>query len=78
MTFLFIEILEDFGAKEMYAIFKENREIDEVILPPKSDKMGKRFGFLRFFNMVDIRLMTIKLDNVIIGSKKIQANLDVI
>ncbi|CAI8614976.1 unnamed protein product [Vicia faba] len=59
----------------MYAIFKENGEIDEVIIPPKRDKRGKRFGFVRFFNVADERLMVIKLDNIIIGTKKIHANL---
>lgn len=74
-NFFFTETPEDFGAKEMYAVFKENGDIDEVILPPKKDKRGKHFGFVRYFNVADARVLTIKLDNIIIGSKKIHANL---
>lgn len=37
----------------MYVIFKEFCEIDEVIKSPRRDKRGKRFGFARFFNVMD-------------------------
>lgn len=73
--FFFIEIFEEFGAKEMYPIFKEFGDIDKVIIPPKREKRDKQFGFVRFFNVADDRLMAIKLVNIIIGSRTIHANL---
>lgn len=74
-SFFFTETPDHYKAKEMYNTFREFRDIDEVILPPKRDKRGKHFGFARFFNFSDERMLTIKLDNIIIESRKIHVNL---
>ncbi|XP_058733452.1 uncharacterized protein LOC131605070 [Vicia villosa] len=74
-SFFFSEIPEQYGAREMYDIFKDFGDIDEVIFPPRRDKRGKRFGFVRFFNVLDERLLAVKLDNIFIGSRKIHANI---
>lgn len=73
--FFFTEVPDQYGAKEMYNIFKEYGHIDEVIFPPRRDKRRKRFGFVRFFNVLDEILLAIKLDNIIIESRKIHENL---
>lgn len=69
-TFFFTKIPDEFGSREMYALLKENGDIDEVTIPPKRDKRGKSFGFVRFFNVKDARVLAVKLDNIIIGSNK--------
>ncbi|XP_058758209.1 uncharacterized protein LOC131631431 [Vicia villosa] len=74
-TFFVTEFPEECGAKELYAIFKDYGEIDEVIIPPRRDRRGKKFGFARFFNVTDTKMMAIRLDNIIIGSRKIHTNL---
>lgn len=38
------------------------------------DKRGRRFGFWRFFKVVDERLFVTKLDNIFIDHKKLHAN----
>lgn len=73
--FFFTELPDEYGAKDMYMLFKEFREIDEVIIPPKKDKRRKMFGFVRFFDIKDEKMMALKLDNIIIGSRKIHANI---
>ncbi|CAI8606742.1 unnamed protein product [Vicia faba] len=46
----------------------------EVMILPKRNKFGKRFGFARFMEIEEERLFSVKLDNVIIDGKKIHAN----
>ena len=54
------------SAKDLYFEFKDLGDIDEVFIPPKRDKVGRRYGFVRYFNVADERLMATKLDNVIL------------
>ncbi|XP_058759400.1 uncharacterized protein LOC131632679 [Vicia villosa] len=49
-------------------------ETVEVVIPPKRNKFGKRFGFARFKGIIDEKLLTIKLDNIIIDGNKIHVN----
>lgn len=75
VSFFFTEFPDDFHAKEMWDVFKKFGDVDEVVIPPKRDKRGKRFGFVRFFGVRDPSFFAIKLDNIIIGSKKMFVNL---
>lgn len=59
----------------MYAIFKECEDMEEMTIPPKRDKRGKRHGFTRFNNIQDERVFVGRLDNIIIRNKKIFANI---
>lgn len=54
---------EDHDAKEMLRIFSLYGWATEVVIPSKRDKLGRRFGFVRF------------IDNIIIGATKIHVNL---
>lgn len=56
-------------------IYKDFIEIGEVVIPPRGDKRGKRFGFARLYNAKDEKMMETKLDNIIIGSRKIYENI---
>lgn len=70
-TFFFTEIPEYFRAKVMYATFEDFRDIGEVIIPQIRYNGGKIFGFARFNNVMDENMMAIKLDNIIICTRKI-------
>lgn len=50
-TILFTEVLEHMRDKELYPVFKEHRDVDEVVIPPKRDKRGKKYDFVLFFNV---------------------------
>lgn len=73
-TFYFSQFPEDHGAREMLRIFSLYGEAAEVVIPPKLDKLGRRFGFVRFWRIRDPDRFAIKLDNIIIGSTKIHVN----
>lgn len=45
------------------------------MIPPRRNKFGKRFGFTRFAEVVDGRILGVKLDNIVVDGKKIHVNL---
>lgn len=75
VSFYFTEFADDFGAKEMWSIFQRYGMVTEVVIPNKRDKRGKRFGFVRFFEVRDPFRFAVRLDNIIIGRQKIFVNL---
>lgn len=62
-------------AKDMFDLFACHGEIVEVVIPPKKNKLGKRFGFARFMQMVDARVLAVILDNILIDGRKIHFNI---
>lgn len=58
----------------MYEGFVRGGEIDEVVIPSKRNIWRRLYGFVRFFDVKDTRLMTTKLDNIFIGNHKIFVN----
>ncbi|CAK8536639.1 unnamed protein product [Lathyrus sativus] len=59
----------------MNEIFKKYRDIDEVVIPSRRDENERRYGFTRFFNVMDERRMAVRLDNIIINNVKLFFNL---
>lgn len=51
--FFFIEKSENIETNEMFSIFKEYGNIQEVVIHPKRDKRGKRYTFCRFSKVQD-------------------------
>lgn len=47
----------------------------EIAIAPRRNKFGRKFGFARFIKVEEVRLLAVKVDNVIIEGKKIHANL---
>lgn len=58
----------------MFELFKEFGLVAKVVIPPKRDKRGKVYRFVRFMNVTDERILVVKLDNIFIKAKKIHAN----
>ena len=67
-SFFFTSFSEDADAKKMYEEFKHFWDINEVLIPNKRDVRGKRYGFVRFFNVVDPITLAMKLDNLFMGN----------
>lgn len=74
-TFYIIEFGDKTDAKCMYQAFMGMRDIDEVIIPPKRNARRNTYGFIRFFNMKNNRLLATKLDNIFLDGRKIFANI---
>ncbi|XP_058742327.1 uncharacterized protein LOC131614792 [Vicia villosa] len=62
-------------AIELFYEFKAFGEIMEFVIPPKKDKYGRRYGFVRFVNVPDVKSLEIKLDNMFLDGRKLHVNL---
>ncbi|CAI8613007.1 unnamed protein product [Vicia faba] len=71
--FLF-EFPDRIRASDIFELFGCTDEVMEVVIPPKRKNLGKRFGFSRFKEVEDSRVLAIKVDNIMIDGKKICAN----
>lgn len=74
-TLFFTNFPENFYAKQMLKAFLYYGEFEEVVIPAKRDKLGKRFGFARAVNVYEPERFVVKLDNIIIGREKLMVNL---
>lgn len=70
----FSMILDMVKATDIYELFRCNGDIVEVNIAPFRNKIGKRFGFARFNKVEDVRMLAVRLNNIIIDGKKIHAN----
>ncbi|CAL5184049.1 unnamed protein product [Lathyrus oleraceus] len=59
----------------MFEVFKVFGLVVEVVIPPRRNKKGKRYGFVRFRKVRDERVMAVELDNIHIQGKKLFANI---
>ncbi|XP_058775830.1 uncharacterized protein LOC131650116 [Vicia villosa] len=73
--FFFTKFWIEWKARDLLFELQELGEIDEVVIPPKWDKRGRRCGFVRFFNVEDEKLLAIKLDSLVLEGRKLFANL---
>ncbi|XP_058733331.1 uncharacterized protein LOC131604934 [Vicia villosa] len=74
-SFFFTKFGSKWKARDLLFEFKEFGVIDEVVIPSKWDKFGRRYGFVRFFDVEDEKLLGIKLDSLILEGRKLHANL---
>ncbi|XP_058746360.1 uncharacterized protein LOC131619263 [Vicia villosa] len=75
VSFYFSALTDRYTAKEFFELFGCIGEVVEVSISPRRNKFGKKFGFARFVEVEDARLLVVKLDNVIVKGKKIHANI---
>ncbi|XP_058724741.1 uncharacterized protein LOC131596144 [Vicia villosa] len=75
ISFFITDFDDCWRAKDLYYELKDFGSIEEIVIPPKKDWRGTRYGFVRFFNVEDARILETKLDNVWLGEKKISANI---
>ncbi|XP_058768749.1 uncharacterized protein LOC131642531 [Vicia villosa] len=75
ITLFFITDFEQkWGARDLFFEFKNLGVVDEIVIPPKKDWRGQKYGFVRFVKVEDIRLLEIKLDNFWLDGRKLKAN----
>lgn len=73
-SFYFSEFPNRSKDVDLFRLFGCVGDVAEIFIPPKRNKFGKLFGFARFKNVEDERLMAVKLDNIIIDGRKIYPN----
>lgn len=73
-SFFVTEFPEEMSAKDLFEIFNGYGLVMEVAIPPRRDKKGRRFRFLRFKKVENERVLATKLDNIFIRGRKLYSN----
>lgn len=75
LSFSITEFGDKWKARDLLFEMKDLGEVVEVVIPPKQDRKGRRYGFVRFANVVEEKLLAIKLHSLILDGRKMFANL---
>lgn len=74
-TFFITDFEDKWRATDLFFELKEFGLTEEIVIPLKKDSRGLRYGFVRFIEVEDARIMEVKLDNVWLEGKKLKANM---
>lgn len=74
-SFLFLEIPDRIKASDIFDLFGCHGDVVEVVIPPRRNKVGKRYEFARISNVEDATMLVMRLDNIMIDGRKIHANM---
>lgn len=74
-SFYFTSFPESWKARDLLSIFDKQGRVQEVVIPGRRNVQGRRFGFVRFFDVREPDRLATILDNVFIEGEKIQVNL---
>lgn len=74
-SYYFTNILNSWMDSDFRKIFAHYGSVGDVFISKRRDKLGKRYGFVRFRNVKDSRCLERQLDNILIRNTKINVNL---
>lgn len=63
-TFFFTNFPETYGLEDMWRVFLKCGRVVDVFIPPKTDRYGKKFGFVRFIDVQNPTSLEHKLDSL--------------
>jgi len=75
LTFFFSNFPNGFGEKDMLKIFQRWARVQDVFISRRLNKWGKRFGFVRLFDVKNVGKLERELDQIYIGSRKLFVNI---
>lgn len=73
-TFFFANFPNGYGELDMIKIFRRWARVKEVFISRRLNKWGRRFGFVRFFEVRNVGRLEKDLDQIYIGNKKLHVN----
>ena len=74
-TFFFSNFPSSHGEYDMLKIFQRWARVKEVFISRRRNKWGRRFGFVRFFSVLNESKLEKELDQIFIGNMKLYVNL---
>ncbi|GKV41862.1 hypothetical protein SLEP1_g49342 [Rubroshorea leprosula] len=74
-AYFFTNFPEDWSYEEMWRTFKNYGRVYAIYSPNRKNRNGKRFGFVRFLDVKDMRELERNLDQIWIGGRKLWVNL---
>jgi hypothetical protein len=74
-SFYFTNFPDDIKAADLWSKFARYGRVGEVYIPDKRDKQGRRFGFVKYRDIVDAREQLDLISNIWVGSFRLRVNL---
>jgi len=74
-TFFFSNFPHGFGELDMHMVFQKWGRVKEVFIARRLNKCGRRFGFVRFFDVRNVVRLEKELDKIYIGNLKLYVNI---
>lgn len=75
VSFFFTNFPDDWDEQALWEMFLRWGKTVDVFIPKKRDKGGRRFGFVRFINVQNSKVLERELDQIWIGTYKLRVNL---
>lgn len=72
--YFFTNFPEKWRSKNPWEVFNRWGRVQEVFIPDKRNRQGKKFGFVRFYGIRDPSAFGRKLDQIVIGCTKLFVN----
>ena len=73
-TFFFSNFPNEYGEVEMFKVFQSWARVKEVFVSRRLNKWGRRFGFVRFFDVRNVKWLESELDQLYVGNRKLYVN----
>jgi len=74
-SFSFSNFPDSHGEYEMFRIFQKWARVREVFISRRLNRWGRRFGFVKFYQVPDEGRLEKQLDQIFIGNQKLYVNL---
>ncbi|XP_068503621.1 uncharacterized protein [Phaseolus vulgaris] len=74
-TFFFSNFPYDYGEYDMIKIFQRWARVKEVFISRRLNRWGRRFGFVRFFDVANVSRLEKELDQIYLGKMKLNVNI---
>jgi len=74
-SFFFTNLLEGFKVSALWIVFLSFSKVREVYVPLKSDRSGRRFGFVKFQEVSDVEELEWRLGEVWLGDTRLKVNI---
>jgi hypothetical protein len=75
VSFFFTNFPEELLVVDLWRVFAKYGRVGEVYVPNKVDRRGRRFGFAKFLEVLNVEELSRQLEEVWCGSFKLKVNL---
>ncbi|CAI9259369.1 unnamed protein product [Lactuca saligna] len=74
-SFYFTNFPEDYKEGELWEVFKHFGKVIDIFIAKKMNLANRKFGFVRFMGVDNVRIFEVKLNSIWLGSHKLRVNL---
>jgi len=74
VTFFFSNLLATYEEYDMVKIFQKWTRVKEVFISRRSNRWGRKFGFVQFFELANVGRLEKDLNRIYIGNIKLYVN----